>query len=173
MKSMEFEQKLDKTINNPRHAKKNSNRKQKSNHKHEYIEVLLFILRQNPVYSNKVEEKAYRTKVCLHCGKVHSLDLMEELRRNGSSFYISMSREEMVAKYPDHLVFDLGNHVYKHFFDLDRGDPIDIRNMYRDQIQSFISETVDISDNDISYGLKNNMKPDRVAEMLKSKTQHS
>ena len=169
MKSTEFEKKRDAKINNPRHANKKPKMAIKSKHKHEYIEVLLLLIRKHPIYSHQTEEKAYRTRICPICGKIQLLDMMEEMKRNGGHFFISLDRKEMLERYPDHLVFDLGDHVYKHYYDLDGQDYIDIRAMYRNDIESILSSECKISEDDITYGLLNNVKPDRMAIRISQK----
>lgn len=166
MKSTEFDKQKNKKLNNPRYATKNAKSVGKSKHKHLYIEVLLLLLRQNPIYSNQVEEKAYRTRVCAYCGKIQGLDLMEEIRKNNGHFYTSLSREEMLERYPNHLVFDLGDHVYKKYYDLDRQGNVNIRTMYKNQIERLLPGDYEISEENISYGLINNVKPNDMATLV-------
>lgn len=166
MKSTEFEKQKNKKLNNPRYTTKDTKTVSKSKHKHVYIEVLFLLLRQNPIYSNQVEEKAYRTRVCAYCGKIQGLDLMEEIRKNNGHFYTSLSREEMLERYPNHLVFDLGDHVYKKYYDLDRQGNVDVRSMYKNQIASFMPDNYEISEEDIDSGLMNNIKPNNMATLI-------
>lgn len=166
LKSKEFEAQKDKILNNPRHANKTPVRTAKSKHKHVYIEVLLLIKRQNPIYSNQVEDKAYRTRVCAYCGKIQGLDLMEELRTNQGHFYTSLDRPAMLERYPNHLRFDLGDHVYRKWYDLDRQGFIDIRTMYCEQVKTFLPGDYDITDSYIDEGLLKNIKPEDMASLI-------
>ena len=166
MKSKEFDAQKDKKLNNPRHAVKQANKPAKSKHKHEYIEVLLLLKRQNPIYSNEVEEKAYRTRVCAHCGKIQGIDLMEAMHSNNGRFYIALDRPTMIERYPNHLRFDLGDHVYRKWYDLDRQGFIDIRTMYREQVKTFLPGDYDITDSDIDDGLLNNIQPEEMANTI-------
>ena len=165
MKSKEFELQKDKKLNNPRHAVKQSNTPAKSKHKHVYIEVLVLLKRQNPIYSNQIEDKAYRTRVCAHCGKIQGLNLLEELKNHGG-FYISLDRSDMLERYPNHLKFDLGDHVYKKYYDLDRQGIIDIRTMYKEQVKSFLPGDYIVADSDIDDGLLNNIQPEEMANTI-------
>ncbi len=169
MKSIEFEKQKDKTLNNPRHANKQVRSVAKSKHKHNYIEVLFLLLRQNPIYSNEIEKKAYRTRICAYCGKIQGLDLMEEIRKNNGHFYTSLSPDEMFERYPNHLVFDLGEHVYRKWYDLDREGFVDIRTMYKTQIE-MCAPGLTIADNDITYGLINSVKPNDMANIIINNT---
>ena len=166
MKSKEFELQKDKKLNNPRHAVKQSNTPAKSKHKHVYIEVLVLLKRQNPIYSNQIEDKAYRTRVCAYCGKIQGLDLMEELRTNQGHFYTSLDRKEMLDRYPNHLKFDLGDRVYRKWYDLDRQGVIDIRTMYKEQVKSFLPGDYIVADSDIDDGLLNNIQPEEMANTI-------
>ena len=169
MKSTEFEKKRNEKINNPRHANKKPKNAIKSRHKHEYIEVLLLLIREHPIHSHQTEEKAYRTRICPICGKIQVLDMMEEIKKNNRRFFISLDRKEMLERYPDHLIFDLGDHVYKHYYDLDGQDYIDIRTMYRNEVESLLLNGHKMSEGDITYGLLNNIKPDRMATRISQK----
>ena len=166
LKSKEFEAQKDKKLNNPRHANKTNVRPAKSNHKHEYIEVLLLLKRQNPIYSNEVEEKAYRTRVCAYCGKIQGIDLMEAMHSNNGRFYIALDRPTMIERYPNHLRFDLGDHVYRKWYDLDRQGFIDIRTIYREQVKAFLPGDYIIADSDIDDGLLNNIQPEEMANTI-------
>ena len=166
MKSIEFDKQKNKQLNNPRYATKDAKTVTKSKHKHVYIEVLFLLLRQNPIYSNQVEEKAYRTRVCAYCGKIQGLDLMEEIRKNNGHFYTSLSREEMLERYSNHLVFDLGDHVYKKYYDLDRQGSVDIRTMYKNQVESILPGDYIVADSDIDDGLLNNIQPEKMANAI-------
>ena len=166
MKSKEFEAQKDKKLNNPRHANKTNIKPTKSNHKHNYIEVLVLLRRQNPIYSNEIEEKAYRTRVCAYCGKIQGLDLMEELKNNRGHFYVSLDRPAMLERYPNHLRFDLGDRIYKKWYDLDRQCTIDIRNMYKEQVQSCLPGDYEIIDSDIDNGLIKNIQPNDMATLI-------
>lgn len=166
MKSKEFDAQKDKTLNNPRHANKTNIKPTKSKHKHIYIEVLLLLKRQNPIYSNEVEEKAYRTRVCAHCGKIQGLDLMEAMKSNNGHFYISLDRPTMLERYPNHLRFDLGDHVYRKWYDLDREGFVDIRGMYKEQVQSCLPGDYNVTDSHIDEGLLKNIKPDIMAALI-------
>ena len=165
LKSKEFELQKDKKLNNPRYAVKQSNTPAKSKHKHVYIEVLVLLKRQNPIYSNQIEDKAYRTRVCAYCGKIQGLNLLEELKNHGG-FYTSLDRSDMLERYPNHLKFDLGNHVYKKYYDLDRQGVIDIRTMYKEQVQSFLPGDYIVADSDINDGLLNNIQPEEMANKI-------
>lgn len=166
MKSKEFDAQKDKKLNNPRHALKQSITPTKSKHKHIYIEVLVLLKRQNPIYSNEIEEKAYRTKVCVYCGKIQGLDLMEAMENNNGRFYISLDRPSMIERYPHHLRFDLGDRVYKKYYDLDRQGFIDIRTMYKEQVKSFLPGDYIVADSDIDDGLLNNIQPEKMANTI-------
>ena len=166
MKSKEFEAQKDKKLNNPRHANKTNVKPAKSKHKHVYIEVLLLLKRQNPIYSNEVEEKAYRTRVCAYCGKIQGIDLMEAMKSNNGRFYISLDRPTMIERYPNHLRFDLGDHVYRKWYDLDREGFVDIRGMYKEQVQSCIPGGYIVSDSHIDEGLLKNIKHDVMATLI-------
>ena len=172
MKSIEFDKQKNKQLNNPRYATKDAKTVTKSKHKHVYVEVLFLLLRQNPIYSNQVEEKAYRTRVCAYCGKIQGLDLMEEIRKNNGHFYTSLSREEMLERYPNHLVFDLGDHVYKKYYDLDRQGSVDIRTMYKNQVESILPGNYDIFEEDISNALLHNIKPNDMANIIIERNKH-
>jgi hypothetical protein len=91
---------------------------------------------------------------------------MEEIRKNNGHFYTSLSREEMLERYPNHLVFDLGDHVYKKYYDLDRQGSVDIRIMYKTQIENLLPGNYDVLEEDIDDGLLNNIKPDVMAETI-------
>lgn len=166
MKSKEFEAQKDKKLNNPRHANKQNAKPAKSKHKHVYIEVLLLLKRQNPIYSNEVEEKAYRTRVCAYCGKIQGLDLMEAMKSNNGHFYISLDRPSMIERYPNHLRFDLGDHVYRKWYDLDREGFVDIRTMYKEQVKTFLPGDYIVADSDIDDGLLNNIQPEKMANTI-------
>ena len=166
LKSKEYETQKEKVLNNPRYANKQSPTTKKSKHKHEYIEVLLLLKRQNPIYSNEVEEKAYRTRVCAHCGKIQGIDLMEAMHSNNGRFYIALDRPTMLERYPNHLKFDLGDHVYKKYYDLDRQGVIDIRTMYKEQVKAFLPGDYIVADSDIDDGLLNNIQPEEMANKI-------
>jgi hypothetical protein len=167
MKSKEFEQKHNKFLNNPRHANKKHNTIKKSKHSHCYVEVILLLKRQNGIDSNLIEEKAYRTRICVHCGKIHGIDLMESFQSNNGRFYISLERSEMFERYPNHLRFDLGDKVYKSYADIDDEKFIDIRNMYKEQVEKLV-EGYTCTDEDITYGILNTIKPSKMAENIKN-----
>ena len=173
MKSTEFDKQKDKKLNNPRYTLVKPKSSAKSKHRHEYIEVLFLLLREHPLYSNQVEERAYRTTICVHCGKVKGLNVMEEMKKNGGRFYISLSREEMLERYPLHLCFNLGDYVYKKYYDLDGQDYIDIRTMYENQVRTFFNGQYEITGEDITHGLKNNIKPKEMAILIIQKTINS
>ncbi len=166
MKSKEFDAQKDKKLNNPRHANKQNAKPTKSKHKHEYIEVLLLLKRQNPVYSNEIEEKAYRTRICAHCGKLQAIDLMEAFKSNNGHFYVSLDRPSMIERYPNHLRFDLGDHVYRKWYDLDREGFVDIRGMYKEQVQACLPGSYIVSDDNVTEGLLRNIKPDMMADLI-------
>ena len=94
---------------------------------------------------------------------------MEEMKKNNGHFFISLDRKEMLGRYPDHLIFDLGDRVYKHYYDLDGQNYIDIRTMYKNDVESFLSGECKISEDDITCGLLNIIKPDRMAMSISQK----
>ena len=167
MKSTEFDKQKEKTLNNPRYAVVKPKKNIKAKHKHDYHEVIIFVRVQNAIYSNKVDERAFRTRICLHCGKIHGLDFLEEIKKNGGRFYGVLDRNEMVERYPHLLVFDMGENVYKHTYDIENEGYIDIRTMYQQQVAALTNK--ELSEEDITNCLLGNIKPEVMANILENK----
>ena len=99
--------------------------------------------------------------------------MMEEFKTNQGRFYISANREEMFERYPNLLRFDLGDYVYKKYYDLDGQDYIDIRTMYENQIRTFFDSQYEVSVEDITYGLKNSIQPQQMATLIMQRNNNS
>lgn len=81
----------------PKHRKKKpsstSKSKEKSNHKHEYVECLLI---------NKESNKPYKAIYCKVCGKIYDVKMFETIEINECSNRCRlMNNEEIFEKYKD------------------------------------------------------------------------
>ena len=115
---MKFKNYIEDKENKSRWAKKPKKKNPRSNHPHEYINVLLNINREDPLDSSKVLNTTYKAIVCPVCGKVRDVVTMEHLPNRRLLLYSSLSREEMINLYPDLLYFELKDRTYDTIYDI-------------------------------------------------------
>lgn len=168
MKSQEFEKKYSETINNPRHAKVKPETVKKSKHKHEKHDFLLSFNQVDFIDSNSIKPKTCRATLCVHCGKLYEVFSMEHERVDENRrVYRFLRTEEVLERYKHLNHFNL-NVTIRHSYDLHDNRELNIREMYRNMILAYIPDG-NISEDDITYGLSNDIKPEDMATLIKTR----
>ena len=167
MKPMEFEKQKDLTLNKARYSKKAKKNNPRAKHAHEYIEVLILIKQRDFSESNIVHERACRMFICAHCGKIKNIVSMEQVPgERGLRYYTSLSREEMFERYPKLLRFSLEDKVYRSPYEVEENKFLDIRQMYRDQVEILLPLGYEMMVEDVTNGLLQSTNPVTMATSI-------
>lgn len=166
MKSCEYEKRKAEVLNNPRHAKVKSKRTAKSKHKHEQHDFLISFKEVDFSNSNIIKPRTCRASLCIHCGKVYNIFTMECERANETRrIYRVLHPAEIQERYGHLNHFDLGITV-RHSYELHDQSIRDIRDMYQAMISNILSDEYIITDDDVTYGLANDIKPEEMAKLI-------
>ena len=168
MKNQEFEKKYNETINNPRYAKIKSATVKKSKHKHEKHDFLFSFQEVDFVDSNKIKPKTCRATLCVHCGKLYEIFSMEHERIDENRRVYRFLRTDEVReryKHLNHFNLDI---IVRHSYDLHDNHELNIREMYANMVKVYLTNE-NISDEDITHGLINDIKPEEMAKLILNK----
>lgn len=171
MKPINYDRNKENTLNHIRFAKKPKRHNPRAKHPHEYIEVMLLIKRYDFSDCNTIHDKAYRTTLCVHCGKIKSIVSMEKVQGEKGTYYVSLTRAEMLEKYPDLLKFTLEDRVYKHPYEIEEQKFLDIHSMYKAMVEDYMPDGLSVSTSDVHKGLMNNIHPENMAKMIIERNQ--